>query len=175
MNWNFNQDFFSDVTHLAPMDYPRILWKVDPRTSQFYFGRYVAQSYRLNEGKPGRQRIKIKTLVEQSPNLPTFEEVMRGNRNVKDRIIAKTFKDLDALDAVLYYEVYTADGQLVQYPDTLDYDTFIKGYVEIDYSNFPQHPERLTASKKRADKRKRAAEALEAKKAAEAQAEKKAK
>jgi hypothetical protein len=170
VNWNFNQDFFSDVTHLAPMDYPRMLWKVDPRTSQFYFGRYIAQSYRLNEGKPGRQRIKIKTLVEQSPNLPSYARVMQGDRRVKDRIIAKTFKDLDALDAVLFYEVYTADGQLVQYPDSLDYNTFINGYVEIDYSNFPQHPDRLTANKKRADKRKRAAEALEAKKAAEAQA-----
>ena len=168
VNWNFNQDFFTDVTRIAPMEYPRLLWKVDPRTSQFYFGRYIAENYRMNEGKAGRQRIRIKTLVDQSPNLPSYEAVMAGNRNVRDRIIRKTFADLDALDAVLYYEVYTADGQLVEYPDTLDYDTFIKGYVKIDYSNFPQHPERLAASKKRADKRKRAIEAREARKAAEA-------
>ena len=169
VNWNFNQDFFTDVTRIAPMEYPRLLWKVDPRTSQFYFGRYIAENYRKNEGKAGRQRIRIKTLVDQSPNLPSYEAVMAGNRNVRDRIICKTFADLDALDAVLCYKVYTADGQLVEYPDTLDYDTFIKGYVEIDYSNFPQHPKRLTASKKRADKRKRAVEAREARKAAEAQ------
>ena len=165
VRWNFNQDFSADVTHLAPMDYPRELWKVDPRTNQFFFGRYIAQNYRLNEEKPGRQRIRIRTLIEQSPNLPSYAAVMSGDRRVKDRIIAKTFKDLDALGSI-FYKVYTADGREVLCPDSLDYNTFINAYIEIDYSDFPTHAPRINAKQQRTKRAKAAAERRQAQSAA---------
>lgn len=165
VKWNYNQDFYNDVTTLAPMDYPRELWKVDPRTNQFYFGRYIALNYRLNEGKAGRHRIRIKTLVDITPNLPSYEAVIAGNRNVRDRIIRKTFADLDALESI-FYEVYTADGTKVEYPESMDYDAFINGFIEVDYSTYPTHASRAAAKARRALRTKAAIERQQARKAA---------
>lgn len=153
--WNFNADLTAQLALLAPMDYPTELWKADPRTNVFYFGRYIAQNYRLNEGKKGRERIPIRTLIDKSPNLPTYEEVMRGNRNVSDRIVRKTFADLDALDHV-FYTVEREDGTPIDDPASLDYDTFIAAYIVIDYSDYPSHTQRL-ANQERRQKRIQAA------------------
>ena len=170
--WNFNQDLFKQFSLYAPTDYPRELWSVDPRTNQFFFGRYIAQNRRLNEGKPGRDRIPIKTLISKTPNLPSYDEVMKGNRNVSDRIIKKTFADLDALES-LYYDVYTADGKRVDNPEDMDYQTFIAAYIEIDYSDYPQHTKRVEQRQKRQKKLKEAKEKREIEAAAKAAAEKK--
>lgn len=150
--WNYNADLFKQFSALAPMDLPKELWKVDPRTNQYYFGRYIAQNWRINEGKKGRTKIMIKTLISKSPNLPTYETVMQGNRNVSDRIIKKTFADLDALET-LYYDAYTADGQLVENPAEMGYEDFINGYIVVDYSDYPAHPKRI---KQRTERKKKA-------------------
>jgi len=171
VRWNYNQDFYNDVTTLAPMDYPRELWKVDPRTNQFYFGRYIALNYRLNEGKAGRHRIRIKALVGITPNLPSYEAVMAGNRHVRDRIICKTFADLDALESI-FYEVYTADGTKVEHPESMDYDTFINGFIEVDYSTYPTHASRAAAKERRAQRTKAAIERQQAREAAKKAAKK---
>lgn len=166
VHWNYNQDCYKDVTVMAPMDYPRELWKVDPRTNQFYFGRYIAENYRKNDGKRGGDRIKIRTLISKTPNLPTYEQVMRSDRRVKDRIIEKTFHDLDALDNFTY-TVHTADGQVVERPESMDYNTFISGSIEIDYSEYPAHPDRVNAKQRRKKHADEEAKRRQAKKAAE--------
>lgn len=158
--WNFNQDLYKQFSLYAPTDYPRELWSVDPRTNQFYFGRFIAQNRRLNEGKPGRNRIPIKTLISKTPNLPTYDEVMKGNRDIKGRIIKKTFADLDALET-LYYDVYTADGKRIDNPEDMDYQTFISAYIEIDYSDYPQHTKRVEQRQRRQKKLKEAKEKRE--------------
>lgn len=165
VHWNFNADLSAQLALLAPMDYPTELWKADPRTNQFYFGRYIAQNYRLNEGKKGRERIPIKTLISKSPNLPTYEEVMRSNRNVSDRIVRKTFADLDALDHV-FYTVERKDGTLIDDPASLDYDTFIAAYVVVDYSDYPSHTQRIANQQRRQKRIQAAKERKQAKDAA---------
>lgn len=170
--WNFNQDLYRQLSLYAPTDYPRELWSVDPRTNQFFFGRYIAQNRRLNEGKPGRDKIPIKTLISKTPNLPSYDEVMNGNRDVSGRIIKKTFADLDALESV-YYDVFTADGKRIDNPEDMDYQTFISAYIEIDYSDFPQHTERVKQRQQRQKRLKEAKEKREIEAAAKAEAEKK--
>lgn len=170
--WNFNQDLYQRLRLYAPTDYPRELWSVDPRTNQYFFGRYIAQNRRLNEGKPGRNRIQIRTLISKTPNLPSYDEVMNGNRDVSGRIIRKTFADLDALEC-LFYDVYTADGQRVENPEEMNYQTFISAYIEVDYSDYPQHTGRVKQRQQRQKKLKEAKEKREIEAAAKAEADKK--
>lgn len=169
--WNYNQDLFNQLMLYAPTDTPKELFAVDPRTSAFYFGLYIAQNRRLNEGKPGREKIPMRTLIEKSPNLPTYAEVMKGNRNVSDRIIKKAFADLDALET-LYYDFYTAAGEKVENPDALDYQTFINGYILVDYSDYPEHPDRVQKKRERQKKTQAAKEKAQIAAAAKAAAEK---
>lgn len=155
--WNYNIDLFRQLVLYAPTDTPTELLAADPRTSTFYFGMYIAQNRRLNEGKPGREKINMRTLIGKSPNMPTYEEVMNSNRNITDRIIKKTFADLDALET-LYYEFYTKDGIRIDDPVALDYQTFINGYIQVDYSEYPEHADRV---KKRQERQKKAQAAKE--------------
>ena len=170
--WNFNQDLYKQLGLYAPTDYPRELWSVDPRTSQFFFGRFIAQNRRLNEGKPGRDKITIKTLISKTPNLPSYEEVMKGNRDVSGRIIKKTFADLDALES-LYYDVYTANGTHIDNPQEMDYQTFINAYIIVDYSDYPQHKKRTEQRKKRQERLAKAKEKQEIKAAVKEEMKKK--
>ena len=153
IRWNFNQDLFDILIKYSPTDYLTELWAADPRTSTYYFGKYIIQNRRLNENKRGRDKINIRTLIEKSPNLPTYDEVMNGNRDLTGRIVKKTFEDLDALES-LYYEFYTKTGERIDNPDTISYQTFINGYIVVDYSDFPAHPERIEAEKKRKKRKK---------------------
>lgn len=163
--WNFNADLSAQLALFAPMDYPTELWKTDPRTNQYYFGRYIAQNYRLNEGKKGRERIPIKTLISKSPNMPTYEEVMRSNRNVTDRIVRKTFSDLDALEHI-FYTVELEDGTRIDNPEGMDYDTFIAAYIVVDYSDYPSHTQRIANQQRRQKRIQAAKERKQAKDAA---------
>ena len=166
MRINLNQDLVSYLYILAPTDYPAQLFTVDPRTSTYYFGRYIAANWRMNEGKPGREKkILMRTLVAQSPNLPTYDAVMKGNRDLTGRIVKKTFNDLDALDA-LYYDFYTADGKHIEDTEALDYNTFINGYIIAEYFDIQQHPERVQAKLDRQKKITAAKEKAQAKAAA---------
>lgn len=165
--WNYNSDLSAQLALLAPMDFATELWKVDPRTNQYYFGRYIDQNYRLNEGKKGRERIPIRTLISKSPNLPTYEDVIRSNsRHVTDRIVRPTFADLDALEHV-FYTVEAEDGTPIDDPASLDYDTFIAAYIVVDYADYPAHTRRL-ANQERRQKHAKAAQERKQAEAAEA-------
>ena len=158
IHWNYNQELYNQLEAIAgPADFPVELWQADPRTSTYYFGRYIAQNRRLNEGKPGREKINLRTLVAKSPNLPTEESVRNSNRDFTGRIVVKTFEQLDALES-LNYEVFTEAGEKVENPYSMDYETFKSAYIVVDYTDYPQHPERVN---KRKDRQKKAQEAKE--------------
>lgn len=144
--WNYNQTLFQQLMKIAPTDYPKELWAQDPRGNAFFFGRHIALNRRMNEGKPGREKIRMKTLIETSPNLPTYDEVMSGNRNLSARIIRPTIESLDALET-LYYDVYDADGNLIEHPESMNYQTFINSYIVVDYTDYPRHTKRVEKRK----------------------------
>lgn len=160
IRWNFNQDLYKQLMIYAPTDTPLELFAVNPQTNAntFYFGMYIAQNWRLNEGNmPARRKIPMRTLVEKSPKLPKYEAVRASNGNVSARIIRKAFTDLDALET-LNYDFYTAEGARIDNPEALDYQSFINGYILVDYNEYPQHPDRV---KKGQEHRKKAQDAKE--------------
>lgn len=169
VHWNYNQGLYQQLEAISgPADFPVELWKADPRTSTYYFGRYIAINWRLNEGKTGR-KIPIKTLLEKSPNMPTEESVRASNRDFTGRILVKTFEQLDALES-LHYEVYTEAGKKVENPYAMDYETFKRAYILVDYSDYPQHPERLQKAQNKRKKEKEAREKAQLAAAAKAAA-----
>lgn len=149
--FNFNTDLIPSLNRLAPADYPKEIWDADPRTNKFQFGRYIAQNYRINEGKERQNIITVKQLLSVTDNLPTIEEVTKMKGSPKHKIIRPFFRDLDNLESV-YYDVIDENGQIVDYPEMLDYPTFEKCSIVIDYSDYPDHGDRVKRKKKRAEK-----------------------
>lgn len=65
----------------------------------YRIGRKLYLNYRENYGKGRDQeyRLKVSTLLKECPDLPTFEELSKTNRQYKKRIIVPFENNLDAL------------------------------------------------------------------------------
>lgn len=149
IRWNFNADLIPWLERLPPIDYARETLAADPRTNQYYFSRYLDLNYRRNEGKDRAPIIAIKTLLQQSPNIPTVEDVKGGRGSIKQKILVPLFRDLDRIDR-LYYDVLDENKEIVDEPLKRDPETVISAYsIRVDYSEYPTHPQRVKQRERR--------------------------
>ena len=148
IEWNWNRDFVPFLETLAPMEYSRETLTADPRTSTYYFSRYLDTNYRRNEGKDRLEKITIATLLDQTDYIPDIDQAKKQRLNVKERIIGRFFQSLDAIDRI-YYDVYTEEGILVENPLEMDIEQFRRGYIMVDFSDYEKHPDRINNREKR--------------------------
>lgn len=135
IRWNFNADIIASLDRFAPMDYSVDTLKADPRTSQYFFSRYIDENYRLNRGSARLSTISVKTLLSKTPNIPKYSDVKANRGSPKQKIIVPFFRDLDALERV-YYDVIDENGNRIDDFNTLDYKTFIGCSIQVDYSEY---------------------------------------
>lgn len=150
IQFNFNTDFYGQLLNYRVMDYPPGVLKTNDNKypNAFYFHRFIVENYTMNEGKERVSFINVKILMSKSPKMPSYEEVMSSNRNVKDRIIRPFIKDLDSLDNV-YYDIVAEDKKtIIDNVEELTYSQFIKCYVKIDYTDYPRNIKRLERKRK---------------------------
>lgn len=147
--FNFNADFYNQLKNYCIMEYPKELLKANPKKNPhaYYFGRYIAENYRMNEGKERQNCITIQALLEQSPELPSYETVMSTDRAIYKRIIYPVIRDLDSIGP-LYYDLVSKDGNIIDDPQGLTYDEFKACKIIVDYSDFPKHEQRIAKRKK---------------------------
>ena len=153
--WNWNQHMLPTLEKLAPIDYSKETLMADPRTSTYYFSRYLDVNFRRNEGRDSVNKIKIATLLNLTPYIPDLDKLRAQRASIKNRAIIPFFRDLDAIERI-YYDVYTADGQRVDDPLEMDADSFKNGYILVDYSDYEGHPERIENREKREKRAKQA-------------------
>ena len=149
--FNFNADLFNSLKRFAPTDLSRETLAANPRTSVYYFSRYLDQNYRINEGKSRLSRIKISTLLSKTPKIPSIEYVRENRYSAKQKIIVPFFRDMDDIDRI-GYEVYDQDGHLVEDPLNMSYEDFYNASLEINYEEYPEHQDRVKRRKKREKK-----------------------
>ena len=154
--FRFNQDFFESFkvgagNRYLYMYFPREALQGNIRANpwKYWLARKISEHKRMNIGKPNEDVIGVQTLIDACPNFPTYEEVMRGNRNVTARIIDPFERDLDALSPTLSWEYQG----LEENPES--YQEFIAANVVIHWSAYPDTP-RLEAGKKKRAKRQQA-------------------
>lgn len=153
--WNWNQHMLPTLEKLAPIDYSKETLMADPRTSTYYFSRYLDVNFRRNEGRDSVNKINIATLLNLTPYIPDLDKLRAQRASIKNRAIIPFFRDLDAIERI-YYDVYTADGQRVDDPLEMDADSFKNGYILVDYSDYEGHPERIENREKREKRAKQA-------------------
>ena len=153
IRWTFNPTFIPMLNRMAPIDYPKEIWKQNSKTSGFYLLKYIAENYRMN----GDRDISVKTLLERAPTIPKIEEVKQKRMSANQKIIRPFFKTLDDIDS-LYYEFVNAEGKIIPVEKVTKYDVFESGKIRVDYDDYPKHEEREKAKEKR---KKKIAEAKE--------------
>ena len=84
--------------------------------------------------------MKISTLLKGCPSLPTYEEVMAGNRHVDDRIIQPFFKAVERLSDAFEYTYLTASGKPFNYEEGITYQDFDNGELVItSWKDYPDY------------------------------------
>ena len=148
--WDWSPRLIPELEQMAPIDYSSETFLADTRTAAYDFSSYIDLNYRRNEGKDTVNKIKIATLLSCTDKIPDIDELKHQRASTKTRVIRPFLEALDSLNRILY-DVYTKDGELVADPLEMNIDDFRKGYIVVDYSSYPQHPDRI---KKRDKKHK---------------------
>lgn len=128
------------------MYYPNTLFAIDTKKypHAYNIGRKFASHRRINQNKNSKNidTLSIRNLLPCCPKMPTYNEVMKSNRDIKGRIYEPFLQNLNALDEV--YNIFGYDLEYNKEPiDTetalqLNYTEFKKINVRITWSNYPQ-------------------------------------
>lgn len=140
---DFTPAFTQYLTQSYIMQYPRAILQISEKFSNSYhLGRKLLLHHSTdNNRKKGTQSIlSVKALLENAPELPTFEQVRATDRAYTRRIIEPFERDLNALSAFLRWNYCNAKGiplsekQLAQF----SYDEFISCYIQFEVEAFPE-------------------------------------
>lgn len=122
--------------------------------------RKLSEHYHMfNNQKKGTNNIlSVKTLLKVAPEIPTYQEVMAGNRDWRGRIVEKLASILDILEKenVIKWEYCNAkkipltDEQL----EIPSYSSFEKLYIFFEMLDTPNNTEKLEQWKEKREKPK---------------------
>lgn len=154
IKFRFNPDFFAVLKSYPIMPYPQEIYRINPRLNpnSAYFLRRIAEHKNMNIGKPNENTIGVKTLLESTPELPKYEEVKVGGRQVEQRILDPFTRDMDAITSFKWHYCGT-NGAQVEEPD--NYAEFEKSLIHIEWLEYPDQTKRMEAKAKRATAAKR--------------------
>lgn len=132
----FSEDIARYLTHAYVMQYPMELFRLDERNpSSYYVGKKLLlhNSIDNNKRRKTANLLSVKALLESAPDIPSFEEVMRGDRHLERRIIQPLENALNALAGTISWEYANAKGVPLssRQLDNFGYDTFIRCYVRF--------------------------------------------
>lgn len=142
------------------MPYPLSLLKVNTRLNpnSYYFGKKIVSHHNINADKANSNIISVKTLLECTPELATYEEVMNSNKNLYDRIILRFERDLTELvnnETLVSWNYCNSKHQPLTsgQKQPLNHDTFIGLYVEFELTSYPDQTMRLQAKSEKTKKK----------------------
>ena len=102
--------------------------------------------------------ISVATLLNSTRSIPTKEMVEDLNRNTVARIIEPFERDMNALQEIFdwhYCHPHSGGKELTDEElENLDFDTFSKLMIKIDWKDYPDQTERLERQAKRIEENK---------------------
>ena len=145
--YTFGQTFFNVLRGYPVTAYPALLQELNGNANpnSFYLGRKITEHKNMNSGKKNENLIAVKTLLAVAQFLPSYEEVMKGNRNIQDRIITPFERDMDALEDALSWNYCHSlnepltDAELA----TMDYATFEGLLIFTSWKEYKDQTARL--------------------------------
>lgn len=141
-----------------PMPYPSLLYRLNPwkEATAWYILRRLSDNKWQNYGEARADRMKINTILESCPSLPTYDEVMDGNRNIEDRIINPFLKAVERLSEAFDYTFMDSGGQPFDYIEGISYSKFVGATLVIkQWFDYPdEYAKRLANKRKRHRKKK---------------------
>ena len=147
ISFTFGSTFFDilrgyPIARISPQ-LPRINDHKNPNSFAFLYK--ISLHKNMNFDKANADTIKVSTLLEAAPAIPTYEEVMEGNRNLTDRIIEPFERDLNALADSFTWEYCHRNNEPLTEAElqAFDFSIFKELLIRVHWNNFPDQSRRL--------------------------------
>ena len=150
----------------TPAAFHKGMYKINGNNNPYAWGlgEKLWQHFLLSRGKAGHGRLSVKKLITAVPDLPTYEEVMAGNKTVSQRIIEPFERDLNELrrlGVLKSWEYSNAKGKVLtdEQAELKEYATWVNLYIQFELDMPPQdkyieaHKRKLKAAKEKAAKK----------------------
>ena len=160
---DFTPAFTQYLTNSYIMQYPRAILQISEKfTNSYYLGRKLLLHHSIhnNQKKGTHNIISVKALLENAPELPSFDQVKATDRAYARRIIEPFERDLNALSSFLTWNYCNAKGAPLSRKqlDNFTYDVFAACYIQFQVEDFPGGGQAPPAPPKK--KRKEASKAI---------------
>lgn len=159
INVSFGSTFYNLLLGYTVMSYPAQLWTLNSKRNpnSFYLLRKIAEHKNMNVNKKNEDTIAVKTLLKVAPYLPSYDEVMQGNKNVTARIIDPFERDMDALSETLGWEYCHSNGEPLtqEEMENFNYDLFKDLLIRTAWRNYPDQTARLKRKAESIEKAKK--------------------
>ena len=149
--FEFSSDFFRILKYMPVMPYPMKLFNINQKKNpnSYYFLKKISEHKKMNYFKKNADIISVKTLLECTPELPKYDDVMAGDRAVGRRIIDPFEHDLTELKDVFKWEYCHANGTKLSgfELDDFDYHVFYSLMIKVKWMEYPELQKKTTRRK----------------------------
>ncbi len=150
--FTFSNEFFRVMKSMPVMPYPMKLFNINNKRNpnSYYFLKKLAEHKKMNYFKKNSDTISVKTLLECTPELPTYDEVISGDRAIARRIIEPFERDLNELEDVLKWEYCHSNGTPLTDDeiDNFNYHIFYNLMLRIKWIDYPELQKKTKSKKK---------------------------
>lgn len=140
--FTFSQTFIkAALAHSSAKPYMLSLLR-QKREGPFAMGKKINMHKAMNQNKKGKSPdiLAVKTLLENAPDIPTYDEVMKKDRHLEQRIIRPFERNLDAFADDFTWEYCHSKGIPLTEEElaNMNYFTFEKLFVKINWITWPE-------------------------------------
>ncbi len=165
--FTFAHTFHSALLNGQIMAYPSAVMQVNNHRNPnaYYIGRKASELKNMNALHANQgDIISVKTLLENAPYIPSYEEVAATDRAFSRRIIEPFERDLNALQDAFSWEYCHENGTPLtdEELESFSFETFIECNIKITWHNYPDQTKRretleakIEAAKESSGKKKR--------------------
>lgn len=126
---------------------PNLLFRINSAKNphSYYFLKKISELKNINQNSTNEDIVTIRTLLESCPTLPKYEDIKK-NGQINQRIKDPFFRDMDALNETLNYELYDTKRDKISIDDTkgMSYEDFENIRVHIAWKAYPDRKKTKT-------------------------------
>lgn len=156
--FSFGSALYMQLRNYPIMPAQPILYQINGKRNpnSYFLMRKIMEHKNMNAGKKNEDLIAVTTLLSVCDTIPSYEDVMQGNRHITERIIEPFERDLNALADTLSWEYCHSNGTPLtdEELEQFNYDVFHACLIQVYWGSYPDQTARLAVKRERQAKKK---------------------
>ncbi len=150
--FTFSEAFFRVLKVMPVMPYPMKLFELNNKKNpnSYYFLKKIAEHKKMNYFKKNADILSVRTLLECTPELPKYDDVINGDRAVTRRIIEPFERDLNELSDIISWEYCHTNGRVMTDDElnNFNYYVFFNLLIKVSWNEYPVMERKTIKTKK---------------------------